>query len=690
MASDWSQDRLCVRLRLETEGIDCTLAEAIALSDLREGERVVVYPRWTEDGRLPQEQRVPFTPTPRQMLYGTRAQIQRIVLTRDAAGVVTAGRVELELRSSRGGDWSRGFVFTGIDRPLVDGEVYTLDPDPNNWYGYWCAKVVEGLADGAPNTLYARLCEPTSARVRWPEEAAQAQARFLTGLNALHQADALHDFEPSKRDYIGGRGDAPVLLVQGPPGTGKSYTTGFAVYARMQGALDAGLDYRILVSCKTHAATDVLLRHIATVRERLRLLRLREPEIFARYFDARILDIPLFRVEPTAEQREGITILSRASRGKGSEHDGSAPAPPAGDEPKVYERIAAARHCIVAAPPGKVYSVLKERFEKNIFGHELCACLILDEASQMNLPEAAMAALPLAADGALIVVGDHRQMPPIVKHDWATEPRRTFQQYQAYRSLFDTLLASAPRPPLIQFAESFRLHADIADFLRREVYTHDGIPYHSNRHETLPRYAQPDPFVASVLAPQHPLVVVVHDEAESMQRNAFEQQLLTPVLLALADSQTYQLDAREGIGVVVPHRAQRAALQAAVPQLNVVDPATGTIVRSAVETVERFQGDERTVILVSATESDPQYLLAASEFLLDPRRLTVALSRAKRKMVLVASRSVFTIFSPDEETFAHAQLWKNVLARTCTVKLWEGERAGRHVAVWGNQAMLPT
>ena len=36
----------------------------------------------------------------------------------------------------------------------------------------------------------------------------------------------------------------------------------------------------------------------------------------------------------------------------------------------------------------------------------------------MNLPEAVMAALPLKPDAPLVVVGDHRQMPPIVKHDW--------------------------------------------------------------------------------------------------------------------------------------------------------------------------------------------------------------------------------------------------------------------------------
>jgi superfamily I DNA and/or RNA helicase len=135
--------------------------------------------------------------------------------------------------------------------------------------------------------------------------------------------------------------------------------------------------------------------------------------------------------------------------------------------------------------------------------------------------------------------------------------------------------------------------------------------------------------------------------------------------------------------VVVPHRAQRAALQDAFPQLSLLGPESGLPVQSAIDTVERFQGGERTVILVSATESDPGYLLMAGEFLLDPRRLTVALSRATRKLILVASRSVFSLFSPDEETFMNAMLWKNLLANTCVAPLWEGEREGVPVAVWG-------
>jgi superfamily I DNA and/or RNA helicase len=122
------------------------------------------------------------------------------------------------------------------------------------------------------------------------------------------------------------------------------------------------------------------------------------------------------------------------------------------------------------------------------------------------------------------------------------------------------------------------------------------------------------------------LVVLVHDEASSQLRNPFEQALIEPILRTLADPARFGLDAMEGLGIVVPHRAQRAAMQQALPELSIIDPTSGLPRRSAIDTVERFQGDERTVVLVSATESDRGYLLSSSDFLLDPRRLTVALS----------------------------------------------------------------
>ena len=116
-----------------------------------------------------------------------------------------------------------------------------------------------------------------------------------------------------------------------------------------------------------------------------------------------------------------------------------------------------------------------------------------------GLPEALTAALALKPGGRLVVVGDHRQMPPIVKHDWETETRRTFRQYQVYASLFDTLRLQ--QPPMIQFAESFRLHEAMAEFLREEVYRHDGIPFHSKRKDVLPHHPVGDDLVAAVLRP---------------------------------------------------------------------------------------------------------------------------------------------------------------------------------------------
>jgi predicted RecB family nuclease len=663
----WSHEGLKVRLQVETAGVDCGLHEALSLTTLREGDRLILHPRWAVDERLPAPERHPYTPTPRQLLYGNRAELVRIVATeKDASGRVLAATVEAELKESFGGDWSRGYVFPSINRPLEDGTLYTLDADPNDWYGYWCSQVVEGLCKGGSNRLYDLLTDPAS----WGRDTSglPGQAKFLAGLFAFRAQGLLHDFEKSKRALIGGYGKAPVLVVQGPPGTGKSYSTAFAVFARLQGEVEAGRDFRVFVTCKTHAATDVLLRNVLDVQRKLRELRDGSPGLFEQYIDERLLEVPLYRVAPHDPPPDGVIHLVKdAEKGKG--------------EPKNADVIAGPRWCVVGITPGGVYGLVKGKWStKDIFGHGVCDLLVLDEASQMNLPEAGMAALPLKDDGQVVVVGDHRQMPPIVRHDWSGECRRTFKQYQVYTSLFDTLRQH--NPPMIRFAESFRLHRAMADFLRGEVYRHDGIAYFSRKVDLLPARPVADPLVAAVLTPEYPLVVLVHEEAGSQVRNAYEQALIEPVIRVLASTEGHGLDPEEGLGVVVPHRAQRAALQQSFPQLCVIDATSGLPVRSAIDTVERFQGGERTVVLVSATESDPAYLLSSGEFLLDPRRLTVALSRAKRKMVLVASRSVFSLFSPDEEVFANSQLWKNLL-RSCPVKLWEGDRGGRRVAVWG-------
>jgi hypothetical protein len=673
--SAWSQEGMTFRFRIVNDGVGCSLDDVLALSTLREGAWLVVCPKLKRDETVEGDEPVYRQVTPKQMLGGIRAELTRIEVESDAAGRARCAWAHVTIKGTRGGNKRQGFVFPTygfMNNPFEPGEIYTLDADPNAPFSGSCAELTDALAsdpDGNFNTLYERLADSESWYASWSPVAADGQRRFLRGIDTMSQHAGGLSFEASKRQYIAEHGETPVLLVQGPPGTGKTYSTSFALFARLQGAMAAGIPWRVFVSCRTHAATDVLLNKIADVQAQLRDWKQSYPAEFAAWFDERLLDVGLFRMASEGNNPEAVrTLYPNYSKPK--------------EEQAAAAQLRSVEWCVVGSTPAGIRQIVRS----DAAGADpLADCLVLDEASQMNIPEAIMAAMPLKEDGQLIVVGDHRQMPPIVKHDWANEPRRSFKEFRSFESLFLTL--HSMQPPMIKFEESFRLHAAMAEFLRREVYVNDGIAYFSRRTDLLAAGEYDDDFVAAVLDPEHPLIVVVHDEQRSQLANPFERELLLPVLKALAEH-PHGLTARRGLGVVVPHRAQRAALQTAAPFLAERDQANGDVIRWAVDTVERYQGDERNAIIVSATESDPQYLQVSSGFLLDPRRLTVALSRAEEKIILVASRTVFNIFSADEETFGHAQLWKNLLRHTCTVPLWSGPRdaAGTtvNVEVWGN------
>ena len=656
------------RLRIDVTDCQVSLDDALALTTLRAGDRLVLAQRWTQDSRLPVEQRVDITPTPKQLLYQMRCVLEDIEVDRDLEGRAQQAWAVVRAMNRSGYLQPPGFTFASHDVALVAGERFTLDPDPNDFYGLWSAQVVAGVPNGGENALFSRVRDGTEA-VAWPEAAAAGQRRFMDGLRALQQAGLGPEFEASKVAFIAEHGDASMLLVQGPPGTGKSFTTAYAMLARIQGAMAAGMPFRAIAGAKTHAATDVLLRAIREALQHLQGVAEGWPNLFHLHFDRRLLALPLFRLEPRDTSPENVTPLFSGD-----------------NRPRTQQQtvplLQGLDYAIVAATPGGVFKAARET--KSLFGSQTVELLVLDEASQLSLPESIMAALLLDADGQIVVVGDHRQMAPIVQHDWANESRRTFQDYAVYRSLFET--ARQTGAALIQFEESFRLDRDMAEFLRRAVYAQDNLNYHSRRTGRLRPVVDDSPFVQAALKPEHPLIVIVHDERRSQLRNDFERKLTSPLLVALHRA-GYRV--QHGFGLVVPHRAQRANLQDAL-RVTMPDADDADEMARAVDTVERFQGGERDAIIVSATESDPAYLLAAGRFLYDPRRLTVAISRAKDKMILVASRSVFELFSPDEETFAHAQLWKDLLRRTCTEALWSGKLDDHSVEVWGNPPLTPT
>lgn len=657
----WSNDDVQYTFELLHPGGHERTERLLGMSEIKIGARVLLGERWSVDTRLPEEERQKFQTTARQLLYGKRAEVVAIQPS-TAPGGRTRTLVKLELKGSFGND--PGFMFFARNQTFTDGEIYTVESDPNSIMLSRGRKLAQQIQDGLVNSIAERLGgEPMP--VAWSAAASAGQARFLAGIDAFIEAGHQHPFEPEKRRFIGSMGDAETVLVQGPPGTGKSYTTAFAVWARIQGALAAGAPYRVVVSCKTHAATDVLIRNIAEVQHDLRRLHRMFPETFDAHFDPTILDVPVFRFRGSTPM-QGVRLLH--DRGH-ADMNGE----------RALAILGSQEQTIASMTPGGAWALLGET--KDRFNARFSNLLVLDEASQMSLPEAMMAGISLELDGQLIVVGDHRQMPPIVQHDWMKEARRSFKRFAAYESLYLALDRSVPPEQKIKFAESFRLHKDMAEFLRREIYRHDGIPYFSRKDQTLELAPGEDAFANAVLGPE-PLTIILHDEISSQTSNRFEQALIDRIAAQLGE-----IDPLKGLGVVVPHRAQRANLQEAIAALTERDD-TGMIVRSSVDTVERFQGDERRVILVGLTQSDPYFIRQNGEFLLDPRRLTVALSRAKEKMIVVASRSVFSVIAADEETFTNAGLWKNLLRRTCTDVRWHGEIDGYGVEVRVNPPLV--
>jgi superfamily I DNA and/or RNA helicase len=179
---------------------------------------------------------------------------------------------------------------------------------------------------------------------------------------------------------------------------------------------------------------------------------------------------------------------------------------------------------------------------------------------------------------------------------------------------------------------------------------------------------------AAILAAGAPLLLVLHDEDRSQQRNELEAEIVMR-LIRLA----VNLDAPPSFGVVVPHTAQRADLRA-----RLLEETGDELIAAGVDTVERFQGEERDLVVFAATESDPAYIRAMGTFLFDPRRLTVAISRGKGKMIVIAARSVFEYLPVDQKDVDDLAMWRELADRTCTVPVWEGVIDGHEVSVTGS------
>jgi AAA domain-containing protein len=535
---------------------------------------------------------------------------------------------------------------------LQPGQVYTLDEMVDDLNA---DKYLEACQQAASNPLYHWLNAayldpqaPKSRRVLRPSRLRAGQA--FADLAA--QAQQPSGLTAAQHAIIGGYYPEHVLVVQGPPGTGKSHTLGLAILARAWALSSVARPFRVAVAAKTHAAVSIVL---LSVVQRLQ-------ELLATHGYAGRLDLfRNIRIAKVCNDLDepvpaGVEVLLADGNDEQS----------AGEQ---WQELLTESVLIVGGTPGGLYRLLKQgaaRGRQLDWSEAYFDLVVVDEASQMNLAETLTAAAFLRDDGQFLAVGDHRQMPPILQHAWDQASRRDLARARPHLSLFAYLLELGFARTALD--ESFRLPAEVAAFLHRHVYAHDGIAFHSQNRQRLPGVELADGWLRRALTPEYPMILIEHNDDSSQQANTCEALVIEALVQAACTS--LRLDATTGLGIVVPHRAQKVLLQARLPH-----------VAGAVDTVERFQGGERDLILVSATVSDLAYAQSESDFLLEPRRLTVAVSRPKRKLIVLASQALFTLMPADLDDYERGALWKHLRHACASPPLWTGEFGGYQLRV---------
>lgn len=269
---------------------------------------------------------------------------------------------------------------------------------------------------------------------------------------------------------------------------------------------------------------------------------------------------------------------------------------------------------------------------------------LIDEAGQLTIP-AILGALRFARR--FILVGDERQLPPLVLSKEAANAGLATSLFSKLKYQNESLARAQEQEnsACVPLKVQYRMHEVISAFASRTFYRGQLRPHYSvarrRLHLLKPLPGSPVLNQATLHALRADLPMVFLDvrgeenASESKLSNA-EARAVREVIAGLLARGLNE----DEIGVIAPYRAQVANLRR---HLFSDDETVGWSSLSvetslSIDTVDRFQGGERSVIIISfATAVTPSTESQLREHLTNPHRLNVALTRAQRKLILVGN-----------------------------------------------------
>lgn len=236
--------------------------------------------------------------------------------------------------------------------------------------------------------------------------------------------------------------------------------------------------------------------------------------------------------------------------------------------------------------------------------------VVIDEASQVTLMVAIMAML---RGDRWLFFGDDCQLPPVALSGTAESATESSVFRRLKDRGFDAMLE-----------ETWRLNEQLAAWPSATFYG-NRLSCRTNR-----QFQLEPPSAHPALVPDYSATAFIVEGTRTTVRSEAEAQAAADIIRELIRGGT----APEEIGVITPYRSQAAAIRSI---LRISAATTGLHRLVTVDTVERFQGQERDVILVSLASAKPEWIRRLAPFLFQPERWNVAITRARRKLIVVAS-----------------------------------------------------
>lgn len=424
-----------------------------------------------------------------------------------------------------------------------------------------------------------------------------------------------------------------LAVVHGPPGTGKTTTLVQAIKALWERDRK-----QILVVAPSNTAVDLLSEKLSEAG--MSVLRVGNPVRVSERLQSLTLDS---KMSDHARIKEIKTLKKRASEFKNMAHKYKRQFGKAEREQRkalfdeahrIMKEVEAMEQYIIEDVTTKTQVVTATFVGSNHYTvRDLTFdTVIIDEAGQ-SLEPACWISIRKAKR--VIMAGDHCQLPPTVKSSGAAALNRT---------LLEKCVELHPEA-VVLLEEQYRMNKVIMGYSSDVFYDGRLKAYAGVADQVLFAGEAPLTFVdtAGCGFDEKPegTSVTNPEEASLVLRHLTD--------LVTAAQKHYPQENFPTIAVIAPYKQQVNVLNEQLPHFPVLKELGN---RLAINTVDSFQGQERDIVYLSMTRSNTEGEIG---FLSDIRRMNVAMTRARKKLVVVGDSGTLSVLPYYEEFIAYAE-----------------------------------